>query len=314
MLNSAGGVKTGDEVTLYGMRIGNVTEVRFSEADPRKGVMMKIHIDDGFKIPADVSAYVSHGLMGGSSVDLRSEAAVATTAEYLPVDGSAKIGGRAEGQTLVDEFRPAIKNLASLADSVNELLNAPVDMEATTTGPTTGASTVQGSIATTRPQKALQLLLVNLNRTLQSVDDILGDKENQSNIKRTLADLRELTSSAKLAVDDIKAFTKGATVAVQDAQESLKVFNKTTTQAGQDFRDLAQKLIKDAEDVSTVLTTLNGAFSKMEKGDGTAGKLLNDPKLYNNLVDVTNQMSSLMQEFRQLVQQWKESGMAVKLK
>ena len=44
-----------------------------------------------------------------------------------------------------------------------------------------------------------------------------------------------------------------------------------------------------------------------------AGALINDPKLYNNLVEATRQMGQLMKEMRELVNKWKEQGLFLKL-
>ena len=53
---------------------------------------------------------------------------------------------------------------------------------------------------------------------------------------------------------------------------------------------------------------------KIESGEGSAGKFINDPKLYNNLIEVSDQMTQLLKEFRQLVKKWKASGLEIKLK
>ena len=76
---------------------------------------------------------------------------------------------------------------------------------------------------------------------------------------------------------------------------------------------LALKLIEDAEKISTLLATINRIAIKLEKGEGTAGKLLSDPKLYNNLLKATDQTKIMLKEFSDLVKTWKESGIKVKM-
>lgn len=310
---SGGGVKSGDDVTLLGLRVGTVSRVTFASSDPRAGVQIKVHIDKGVKVPSNVTAYVSHGLMGGESIDLRTEGPASTEAPFVPTNGRGAIPGVSSGDNLIDEFRPVLKNLSALADSVNELINMPMEGEAGSE-PTSQGTTGTGGVRQGKPAKALQMTLVNLNKTLASMNEILGDKENQQNIKGTLADLRTLTADARATMGTIQEFASAARDAVKDASVTIRNVNQVTTRAGEDIDVLAGKLIKDAEDISAVMQSMNSAIQKIDKGEGTAGKFLNDPKLYNNLVDVTNQMTSLMQDLRQLVQQWKENGVGVKLK
>ena len=82
-----------------------------------------------------------------------------------------------------------------------------------------------------------------------------------------------------------------------------------------------RQAIKDNPDVKAVLVTHNetstgvtndlGAISKVVK---EAGKLLNDPELYNSLTEAAKELSRLTAEFRQLVAKWKKEGVNIKLK
>ena len=44
------------------------------------------------------------------------------------------------------------------------------------------------------------------------------------------------------------------------------------------------------------------------------GKLMNDPKLYNDLTDAAEKLSKLLVELRQLAVAWKADGVKIKLK
>ncbi len=78
--------------------------------------------------------------------------------------------------------------------------------------------------------------------------------------------------------------------------------------------ELIRQLILDAQDVSKVLHSLQKTVDTLNEGEGTAGKLLNDPKLYDNLVHVTEQMDEMIKDFRRLAKTWETQGMGVKLK
>lgn len=91
-----------------------------------------------------------------------------------------------------------------------------------------------------------------------------------------------------------------------DARESTRQLSKTASTAEGRINELAEKLIENAEKISTLMTVMNKTVMKIESGKGTAGLLINDPALYNNLLETSRQMSGMLEEFRQLIQIWKK--------
>lgn len=78
--------------------------------------------------------------------------------------------------------------------------------------------------------------------------------------------------------------------------------------------DLTRKLLGIAEKLSSTLDGINRTVTKIEAGEGSAGKFINDPRLYNTLLEASQQLSLSLKEFRQLLKQWKEKGVGIKLK
>ena len=107
---------------------------------------------------------------------------------------------------------------------------------------------------------------------------------------------------------------KGTIIRLNRTLDTMKVFfaKGQETLAGAD--ELTRKLITDAEDISSLLGSIQQSVDKINKGDGTFGKFLNDPKLYNNLIQVTDQMQALVKDFRRLVDKWERKGVGIKLK
>jgi phospholipid/cholesterol/gamma-HCH transport system substrate-binding protein len=99
-----------------------------------------------------------------------------------------------------------------------------------------------------------------------------------------------------------------------EARKAVGEVAQPASAAARSFDAVAQELMTSAGRLSAVLTTIHQAASKMESGEGTAARLLNDPKLYNNLVDATHQMASLVKELREFVNTWKDRGVPIKLK
>lgn len=293
-----GGAKAGDDVSLGGMKIGKVTKVFFTNPDPRQGVTVQLHVEKGLSVPANVSAHITRGLVGGAAVDLRADLPVQPGAPtFLPTDGSARIKGVYESSDMMGQLKPAIDSLAKLSESLSGL---------------TGETAEPTSQAATRP--GAQGALAKLSLTLDGLNKIIGDPENQQNIKATLSELREFSANGKEAMLRIRDLAQEATQTAAAATVTAKSMNQATTRISDNADQLTIKLIQDAEAISRSMDGLTHLIGQIEQGQGTAGKLVNDPHLYNNLVDVADQMSSLMKETRELIQQWKTKGMDVRMK
>jgi len=65
--------------------------------------------------------------------------------------------------------------------------------------------------------------------------------------------------------------------------------------------------------MTLLLTSMQRLVAKVERGEGTAGRLMTDERLYIELVDTVEQFTALMEEMQMLVQQWREEGVGVRL-
>jgi len=99
-----------------------------------------------------------------------------------------------------------------------------------------------------------------------------------------------------------------------DARTSVNRITDTTTNAGNKVADLADELVDAADRLSLLLSTMQRMAARIEAGEGTLGQLVNDPRLYRQMIDTTEQVAKLMQEVRVLVKQWQAQGVEMKLK
>ncbi|HUU59325.1 MAG TPA: hypothetical protein VMZ50_07265, partial [Phycisphaerae bacterium] len=201
----------------------------------------------------------------------------------------------------------ALEDIGALARSLNEAI-AP-DGEAgndptATTGPA-GSQPAGGG---------LRGAIRKLNRTLDGLSAIVGDPENQTNLKTSLANLADATRRTGEAVDALKEFAVEARKTAAAADQTVAAIKTAADQARERFDEVSRKFIDSADQLSALLATANKAVTKIESGEGTAGRLLNDPKLYNNLLESTKQLADLLKEFRQLVRQWQETGLWIRTK
>ncbi|MGA2264907.1 MAG: MlaD family protein [Phycisphaerae bacterium] len=292
----------GDDVYLHGIRVGKIIGVNFTEtADPAKGITVTARIDRSIRLPANTQATVfSKGMVGKGYLDLVPEGPMPISSQtgqprYLPDDGSAVLEGVARGNGLFPpELNETMMNVSKLAKTLNEAL-----------APTTGATAPAG--ATTEPSAGLRGTLERINRTLDDLHAIFGNVQNQENMEALMARTADAAGKATDAMEALKDFA-------QQAKESTRQITGIATDSSQKINALADKLIQDADDLSRLMVTLDRAARKIDSGQGTLGKLVNDPQLYETMVTATNQLSDLLLEARKLIEAWRATGVEMKFK
>ena len=297
----------GDEVHLYGITVGKVIDVSFvNPDDPAKGVAFVARIERGTRLPGNTVAVVlTKGLVGKGYLELRPEGPPARDPvtgkplAHLPTDGSAVLEGVHRGDGLFpSELTQALENVSKLAKTLNEALGP---------GEPAPAATAATSQAASSPAEGLRGTIVRLNRTLDALYTVMGSEQNQANIKAALAAMADAAAKTNEAIVAFKEFA-------DQARQSTKDMTGVVSRAGDKIDALAEKLIQDADGVSRLMVALEQAVRKADSGEGTMGKMINDPQLYNAMLDATRQLNDLLIETRQLVDTWRASGLELKLK
>jgi phospholipid/cholesterol/gamma-HCH transport system substrate-binding protein len=304
-------INEGDPVHLAGMRVGRIIDIGFTDPDdPTAGVTLTARIEPDKRVPANAKAFIyTRGFVGSPYVALEPDGPLPPERRFLPTDRVTTIQAEHKGTGLLpDELRPALEGLARLTDNLNDLI-APESKggPATATAPATGTAT-----APTTP--GVKGMVAKLNRTLDALHAVLGDAENQRNIHDALANIREAAEATSEAMDAMEAFAADARQAAASARRTLDDVRESSRSARQRMEDVSGKLMESAERISELMSTINRIAEKIESGEGTAGRLVNDPDLYNNLLEATREMSRLVTEFRALVETWKETGVPIKVK
>lgn len=274
-----------DPVHLAGIRIGRITDISFTDGDPRKGVTLTARIDGDTKIPGNINAYIfSKGIAGGAYVELKADGkeridpVTGQAMHFLPTDGTVVIDGMLKTGIIPE-------NLSKLADKLDKLIgdDEPVEQREPTT---------QGAAIRPAAQPGLKGTIAKLNRTLDALNKVIS-KENRTNLATSLKNLAKASA---------------------EARDTLAAVRKFADKAGANVDNLTRKLLENAEKLSALMDSINRTVTKIESGEGSAGKLINDPALYNSLLEASQQLSQSLKEFRQLIKQWQKKGLSLKLK
>lgn len=172
--------------------------------------------------------------------------------------------------------------------------------------PTKGVFEVPGRLVSTSPTDAIE-------DAIDEIKSFLSGDEDDSEESTT-----ENGEGTGVATAPKAKGLKGTLARLDATLDSMRKFadeaRKTATTANTRIDDVAGKLITSAEDISKLMATMNRIALKIESGEGTAGKLLNDSQLYNNFIEASRQMAEMLKEFRELAETWKKQGVEIKLK
>jgi ABC-type transporter Mla subunit MlaD len=131
-------------------------------------------------------------------------------------------------------------------------------------------------------QKKLDELANGLIALINNANDILGDKANKENIKTTLANLSDASKRATQTLDELQKFLAAG--------------------------------VNTSEEASKTAAELRLILEKINNGQGTAASFINDGRLYEKLLENTQEMEVLLKDLRELVAEYKKKGIKVKLK
>jgi len=217
--------------------------------------------DDSVKIEMNIDKNIE--IMEGSVAYIRSVDLLGTMViEILrgesntPIANNGVIRGLIEEDTL-GELTDKGKNIASQAELTVESLN-----------------NILGNVDTmlnAQMRQDLQSIARNLDRTTSTLNKIL--ERDQQSISRIVANLEQITAN----MDSITAENKdGIARIVANVDSSSANFDSLTRELAKTSAELAQLL------------------EKINKGEGSMGKMANDPSLYNNLDSLSNHLSKLV--------------------
>ncbi|MCC6679813.1 MAG: MCE family protein [Phycisphaeraceae bacterium] len=278
-LNQAPGLNPGGIVTYRGLEVGVVKKVQL-KTPPAIGVVATLNINEGIKLPANVAAVLEGSVFGTNAqlalyADLWPETNGPLT--LLPTDGSAVISG--SSSSAVETFAELTSQIKTLSDEwtlVGRNLNALLELR-------DPEAVDQGDLLANASTVIIRLdqRLAELKQVMAGVDRYVNDEQLLADFKATAANTRDLTG-------------------------------KLSEQLPQDIAALRQRYVALADDLSAAVASAKGAIDAARQPDGTLGKMLVDPSLYDNMNDTFIRLQTAIDEMRLLVEKWKSEGLPVR--
>ncbi len=135
----------------------------------------------------------------------------------------------------------------------------------------------------------------NADSLLMNVNDIL-DPKTKKDLRESIRGLNELVTSFQGSANSLNSLL---TENKEELDNSINNLNAITT----NFNRLSDTLVNAGlgttiKGLQTTMGNINDMMAKIEDGEGSLGKLVNDKALYNNLADASRELDLLLQDFR----------------
>jgi|TARA_B110000037_G_scaffold69825_1_gene84398 phospholipid/cholesterol/gamma-HCH transport system substrate-binding protein len=144
-------------------------------------------------------------------------------------------------------------------------------------------------------QEKIEIMMVNADSLLINLNDVF-DVNTKKNIQRSISELSGTIASFKSTSEALNSMLVDNKSAIG---ETLTNFNKISS----DLTTLSTSLA--ASDLDSIMANLKSTIvnfdqllSRIEKGEGSVGKLMKDEAIYNNLEGATKQLEELLEDMK----------------
>jgi len=147
------------------------------------------------------------------------------------------------------------------------------------------------------PQVQLQIeaVMKNAEIVLQNINTLFDD-ETKKELKSSIEDFSNLTNSLSETSDEISKLIANNS---ENLTNSLSDFKSATSNIKIITDNLKSNDIKSiTTNLNSLVNNLNSITTSLKNSEGTAGKLINDKSIYDNLENTTNQLNRLIEDIK----------------
>ncbi|NLR81237.1 MlaD family protein [Chitinophaga eiseniae] len=255
------GLQPANAVQVNGLVVGSVTNLEVMGKDASR-ILVTITITKKIDLPRNSVARISSDLLGTKTVQLdlgnASEYLKSGDTLYAAVDGSITDAVKEQLSPLVKKLQGTLSNMDSVLMNVNGILD------------TTAKGNLQEAI------RGLNTTMRNFSHTSASLNNMLD--ADKGSVSKTFNNLASISGNLK----DNNAKITGILDNAQKATDALAKGNIDNT----------------LQQLQQTVNRLNQTIGKLNTTDGTAGLLLNDKKVYNNLQYSLGNLNKLLEDLR----------------
>jgi len=284
---TAAGVHPATEVSRNGIAIGHVREIRFD--DKQGGVLLLLNIREENRIPVDSTASLVRSVLGDTTIEIIAGKSVkplkpgGLISGFAPSNPMELVGRMEEQMTLtLQSFRQTSQEWQRVGHQVNSVMH-----------------TQQGNLQDVIEQTAKALTqftvtMKNANKMLQYTNSVIGDPEQQENLKQTLAGL-------PIMVRETNEVIATAKKAMNKVDQNLANMQLVTGPLAKRSEVMVSRLNQTLANLQSVSQELNTFTTLMNQDEGSLKQLATNPDLYRNLNRSASQLAILLRNVEPIV-------------
>jgi phospholipid/cholesterol/gamma-HCH transport system substrate-binding protein len=298
------GLAEGTPLYYRGVNVGRV--VSLERSPDQRNVLIRCLVDAQPPLPGNLEAKIRTTIFGGTSSVVLYLVGTPTTRPDGQIEPDPQ-GSLTVGQQIrtyfagIELLPPEFTMLANdLAETSQEIRRFSAELR---------QAAVLDQIRSTLD--SLRRTVDAAGRAFEAADTLLADKDMRADLAASLAGIRAASESAARTGKELEALTttaRGRLDQIADHGDQLLVT------AQREIEGRSRQLGARIDQLAEVLTRAQEITRKIDEGQGTAGALLNNPALYESLLDASKELKLTIQDLRRLIDQWEQEGVSLKLK
>ena len=264
-LDDASGLASHSRVTIAGIPVGTIESIRLEDGKARVDV----------RVNKDVDLF-KDGTLGRKSSSLLGEYVIVLT----PGTHEPKLH---DGDEIA--LMPEKGNIDDIKQDVAEIAKLIKEV----------AKQLAGSVGSEKGGENMRLILQNIADTTAALNQTV--RENRETIKATLERLDRITATNEVPLAKI---TENLRAITDDVRQLTAALNGRGTGTGAEVKDTIDHLNTSSQSLESALLHIDHVADRLDKGEGTLGRLTKDDALITEIQNVAEGVNNLVEPIGRL--------------
>jgi phospholipid/cholesterol/gamma-HCH transport system substrate-binding protein len=265
-IHDATALATRSRVTIAGIPVGSLDAIKLERGEARLDV----------KVRNDVALY-ENATLGKKATSLLGEAAVVLTPG---TPDHRKLHDGDEIHIIISETTPGdlLQEVKAIADDVKQV-----------------SEQLAKSVGTEQGGQNIKLILQNLADATDAINKTI--RENRETIRETLVTVQQITQNAN---PELAKILENVRVITQDVREMTAAAGQTPQGQKGELRETVERLDRSSKSLESALAHIDSISGRIDRGEGTIGKLTKDDQLVNEVQGVAEGINDYVQNISRL--------------
>jgi phospholipid/cholesterol/gamma-HCH transport system substrate-binding protein len=147
---------------------------------------------------------------------------------------------------------------------------------------------LEKTVGSDRGQQQIDRILENLAQTMEQLNGAI--QENRANLRETIANANAITRDTR---PELVAILQNIKESTSDIKELTTEGQRPGERSGE-IRETAERINRASESLESLMKHADNVASRIDRGEGTVGRLTKDETLINEVEEVVEGVSSLI--------------------